>query len=357
MAMKRTSRKGISRRQFMQLSAVGAGAGVLAGCQAAPATGTPIPPTLTPDATAAAVQRLEVMRKYPDVPSRVVHTAGKGVWNGDALDPAVLRRMLDTSITKLTGLGDARKAWAELFSPSDRIAIKVNAFRNSLIWTHVPLVKAVTDSLIDAGVPAGQITLTDYYTDELKTAGYAVNRDGAGVRCYGADSDYKKTVHVSEKTLKLNPAIDGCTALINMPVLKSHMITGITFAMKNHFGSINLPEALHYPSWEKMAALNALPEIKDRTRLIVGDILEANLVYSNGYPYWTADYRGDSILMSYDPVAHDKVGLDILGKLLADTGVDQVVNGDAAVSCLESAAGLGLGANRTENIELVETAA
>jgi hypothetical protein len=358
MTAKRTSRRKITRRQFIQLSAAGAAAGVLAGCQPAqktppPAAGTaiPAPPTPRPAKTVKAADDIH----SPDSPSRVVHTSGAGVWEGDALSPAVLRRMLDTSITGLTGLSDARAAWASLFTSADRIAIKVNAFRNSLIWTHVPLVTAVTDSLIDAGVPAEQITLTDYYTDELETAGFSVNRDGPGVLCYGADSDYKKSLTVGNKQVKLNPAIDGCTALINMPVLKSHMITGITFAMKNHYGSINFPEAMHYPAWDMMAALNALPEIKDRTRLIIGDILEANLVYSNGYPYWKADYRGDSILMGFDPVAHDKVGLDILGKLLADKGVDRIANGDAAIQCLESAAALGLGTNLPEFIERVET--
>jgi hypothetical protein len=152
----------LSRKQFLQLSAAGTAAGLLTGCQAAPAaapTNTAVPPAPTVDAMAAAARRKEVIRFFPDAASRVVQTRGQGVWEGDALSPAVLRRMLDTSITKLTGLTDPRDAWAALFSPDDKIAIKVNAFRNSLIWTHVPLVTAVTDSLIEAGIPAEQITL------------------------------------------------------------------------------------------------------------------------------------------------------------------------------------------------------
>jgi hypothetical protein len=362
MTEKRISPRKLTRKQFLQLSAAGAAAGLLTGCQAMPtnppaATNTALPSTPATHATATATPTSIPTRKPPETPSRVVHTAGAGVWDGDTLSPAVLRRMLDASVTKLTGVSDAHGAWAKLFSPTDRIAIKVNTFRNSLIWTHVPLVTAVTDCLVEAGVPAGQITLTDYYTLELETAGFTSNRDGEGVRCYGADSDYQDKVAIDGANVQLNPVIAGCTALINMPVLKSHMITGLTFALKNHFGSVSIPSALHTQPWSKMAALNALPEIKDRTRLVIGDILEANLEYSNSYPYWKADYRGDSILMSLDPVAHDKVGLDLLTAYLAEKGVSTIPLLEEAKRCLESAAALGLGTNLTEYIEVVETSA
>jgi hypothetical protein len=358
MKPKGRSTQRLNRKQFIQLSAVGA-AGLLTACQGAPSAApscTAIHSAPTADPAEAAARRKEIMRTYPEVPSRVVRTRGEGVWKGDDLSPAILRKMLDASITRLTGLSDAREAWAALFSPDDRIAIKVNAFRNSLIWTHVPLSKAVTDSLLDAGIPAEQITLTDYYTTELEDAGFPVNRDGPGIRCYGADSGYEEEVTIDGAKVKLNPTIADCTALINMPVLKSHMITGITFAMKNHFGSVSSPETLHNPAWTKMASLNALPQIKDRTRLIVGDMLEANLEYAGFYPYWKADYRGDSILMSFDPVAHDAVGLDILTELLAEKGKNVSLL-DSANRCLASGADLGLGTPLPENMDLVEATA
>ncbi|MBN2083649.1 MAG: DUF362 domain-containing protein [Anaerolineales bacterium] len=349
-------KRSLSRKQFLQLSAVGTAAGLLTGCQAAPAaapTETVIPATPTAEPTAAAAGLPEIIRKYPDALSRVVKTKGAGVWEGDALSPAVLRRMLDASITKLTGKSDAREAWAALFSADDKVAIKVNAFRNSLIWTHVPLVTAVTDSLQEAGMPAEQIVIFDAYTTELTTAGFTENRDGAGVRCYGSDYDYPDNFEVAGTKIQLSPIITGCTALINMPVLKSHIITGITFAMKNHFGSTQTPELLHNPAWDKMAGLNALAPIKERTRLIIGDMLEANLHYSGSYPYWKPDYRGDSILMSFDPVAHDTVGLDVLTELLAAEG-SSVSLLDSAQRCLDSGATSGIGTNLPENIEVVE---
>ncbi len=107
------------------------------------------------------------MKFFPTVPSRVIQTHLPGVWSDKNLVPGALRKMLDASITRLTGLNDAREAWAALFKPGERIAIKVNTFSNSLIWTHVPLVTAVTESLQEAGIPAEQITIFDFQTFEL----------------------------------------------------------------------------------------------------------------------------------------------------------------------------------------------
>jgi hypothetical protein len=262
--------------------------------------------------------------------------------------------MLDASITKLTGLDKAGDAWAVLFGPEEHVAIKVNAFRNSLIWTHVPLVIAVTDVLQEVGIPAENIVIFDYWTNELRTAGFEINEDGPGVRCYGTEEAYTRDWEVSGLPTALSDILLGCDALINMPVLKSHMISGITFAMKNHYGSIPAPGVLHRNIGQCIAELNALPPIKDRTRLIIGDVLAACVNYGGSFPYWEPDWIGDSILMSFDPVAHDKVGLDILTQLRMEAGSSPDSLIDMATSCLESAAAAGLGTDDPANMDLVE---
>ena len=125
--------KKLTRREFIKLSSTAAAAGLLAGCGGCAA---PKP----------SVSREDVFKFHPDAPSKVVHAHHAGVWTGTPtelgdsaeentlLAPDALREMLDASIAELTGLEKARDAWAVLFSPEERIAIKVNAFRNSLIW-------------------------------------------------------------------------------------------------------------------------------------------------------------------------------------------------------------------------------
>jgi hypothetical protein len=297
---------------------------------------------------------MDVIKMYPDVPSKVVHTHHAGVWDGEELAPNAIRQMLNASITELTGLNDATEAWAALFAPDERVAIKVNAFRNSIIWTHVPLVMAVVESLQEAGVAAEQIVIFDYLTRELEEAGFPVNRDGAGVRCYGTDSDYTSGWTVMDADIKLSDILLSCDALINMPVLKSHMIAGITFAMKNHYGTLSWPSRLHRSIGRAIAELNSVPPIKDRTRLIIGDMLTACLKYRGSWPYWEPDWTGDSILVSFDPVAHDTVGLQTLTQLMADNGHNPDAVMGMATPCLESGAELELGTNDPEHMEVVE---
>ncbi|MDY7039718.1 MAG: DUF362 domain-containing protein [Chloroflexota bacterium] len=336
--------QGISRREFIRMAAM---AGLLAGCRPVEKLVTPTSapsPTPPPSPTAAPTIKQ----------GRVVRTRHAGVWDGDDLVPAAIRQMLDASITELTGLNDAAAAWAALFDPGERVAIKVNAFRNSIIWTHVPLVIAVTECLQGVGVPAEQIVIFDYRTSELTESGYPVNVDGPGVRCYGTDRNYTAGWEVKSTGIELSDILLGCDALINMPVLKVHSIAGISFAMKNHYGSFSRPDLFHNNIGKSIAQLNSLPPIKDSTRLIIGDVLAAALKQAGSWPYWEADFTGDSILMSFDPVAHDAVGLQMLSQMLTDSGASTAAVTSLTRPCLENGAELGLGTNDPDEMELLE---
>ncbi len=371
----------LSRRDFLRLTAAGLGglaAGpLLSACTPAPSspTATPIPPTATPtrlptdtatplstptattkpQSTLVSSPLPEVIQFYPAVPSKVIQTHLAGVWSNKSLNPAALRKMLDASITKLTGLDEARESWAALFKPGEKILIKVNTFANSIIWTHPPLVQEVTNSLQEAGIPAENITIYDLTTQELANAHYTVNADGPGVRCTGMGQNYSASpVIVNDTHIQLANLLKSCDALINIPILKSHMMSGITFAMKNHYGSFNYPEKLHGDRMRGIAALNAIPEIRGRTRLIIGDALSANLRYANSWPYWQEDWIGDSIFMSFDPVAHDTMGLQLLARELEKSGDSSDALTGMATPYLEYAAELGLGTNDPANMEIVE---
>ncbi len=342
--------RNFSRRDFIKLAAA---TGLLAGCGPVeqPANTSSSQPADTP-VPVMEMSQPDVIKIYPDVPSKVVHTHHPGVWDGENLSPEAIRQMLDASITELTGLNDAIEAWTALFAPGERIAIKVNAFSNSTIWTHAPLVNAVTASLQDAGIPAEQIIIYDS-SSVFEDAGYEVNKDGPGVRCI-EEIDFSGEWPVATRTARLSSTLQSCDALINMPVLKSHMIAGLTFAMKNHFGSVSSPAGLHNPIDQTIAALNALSPIKDRTRLIIGDILEANLRYRGSWPYWEPDWKGDSILMSFDPVAHDTVGLQILEQLQTENNASlSSLLRDKATSYLSTGAELGLGTDQLDNMDMV----
>ena len=328
----------------------------LPNATALPTTTVKIPaaasPTATPPTvTASPPARADLMRTYPAVPSRVVRARHSGVWSGDNLSPEVLSQMLDAAITKLTGLNDASQAWQTLFDPGERIALKVNTIQGSSTWTHVPLVTAITDRLQAIGLSAAQITVYDRSSRELQGAGFKINRDGPGVRCYGTDDAYSGRVTVAGQATRLSNILMQADALINVPLFKQHGITGFTFALKNHYGTINNPSVFHTGQQMRrgLAEISAQPPVKDKTRLIIGDAL--TLVMGNN---WDQPLAGDSLFMSFDPVAHDTVGLQLLGETLTSQGRDPAWNFKQAGYWLASGAELGLGTNDPAQMNVLE---
>jgi uncharacterized protein (DUF362 family) len=377
---KRSTTHYLSRRRFLKLIATG----ILAGCAPKitpqptdkPATKLPPSPTTAPTATPTAVLPTNTPTTQPPdnpttappnthtptpsptltpiptaltpVSGKVVHTRHTRVWDGGALQPHAIRQMLDASITQLTGVDDARAAWSALFAPGERIALKINSIAGASYWTHVPLVMAVAGSLQDAGIPAEQIIIFDRQSRELQGAGYTVNKDGPGVRCYGTDRAYTGGWTLLDQAIGMSDVLLSCDALINIPLLKTHSTSGISFALKNHYGTFDQPGRYHGNIEQALGALNALDAIRDRTRLIIGDAL--NICTHN----WTSAVSGDSILMSFDPVANDAAGLQLFTTAREAAGGNANAAQRKATAWLEYAASLGLGEHRLDAIDKVE---
>ncbi|MGC9396388.1 MAG: DUF362 domain-containing protein [Anaerolineae bacterium] len=303
-----------------------------------PNTHTPTPPpTLTP----APVAR-------PHVLGKVVHTRHASVWDGGNLQPNAIRQMLDASITQLTGLDDAHAAWSALFAPGERVALKVNTIAGASYWTHVPLVMAIAERLQDAGVPAEQIVIFDRLSRELQGAGYTLKTDGPGVRCYGTERAYTAGWTLLDRDVAISDVLLSCDALINIPLLKTHGTSGISFALKNHYGTFDRPGQYHANIERALGALNALDAIRDRTRLTIGDAL--SICTHN----WNNAVTGNSILMSFDPVAHDAVGMELFADARAATGANSAAAAQKVAAWLEHAASLGLGEHALDAIDKVE---
>jgi len=326
--------------------------GTAAPLPVTPPTDTPEPaqptPTTKPTITVTPAgpgwkRRPEVIKFYPDAPSQLVRVHNAGVHtSGDQLVQAALRQMLDVGITHLTGVKDARQAWAALFAPSERIAIKVNTIMSSSYWTPVPLVMAVAQSLQDAGIPAEQIIIFDRDASELKNAGFTINRDGPGVHCTNT-TQYAKGYKLVGINAGLSETLLGCDALINMPILKSHSNAGISFSMKNHYGTFQRPTEFYHSGkgiQRGIAELNALSDIKDRTRLIVGSLL--NFVGASSWT-WSNALPGDSLLFSFDPVAADAYALQEFQKVVTLSGPSPKTVKGLATPWIANAAMLGVG--------------
>jgi len=157
---------------------------------------------------------------------------------------------------------------------------------------------------------------------------------------------------IMDTNVRLSEILMNCHALINVPILKVAMLreVGMTFAMKNHYGTFDRPADFHGERFQRgVAELNALPPIKDRTRLIIGDALTAKTHQGS-----QAVGAGNAVLVSFDPVAHDTIGLQMTGEALVAAGRDPTAATTAASRWLANGAELGLGTDDVENIDLVE---
>ena len=351
-----THLRGMSRRKLIKLLAASLLSGYIPVEQLAmaPVLNSIEDATATQPATLvqAARRRQEIVKAYPDGPSVVARARHNGVWQGEDLSTNAIHQILDASITQLTGLDDATQAWGTLFDPAERIAIKVNTIRGNMVCTHLPLVMAVTVRLQEAGIPAEQIVIFDRTTRELQNAGYPINRDGLGVHCYGTDEHYTGGWSLLGDEIRLSDILLQCDALINIPILKVHSGgAGITYAMKNHYGTFDRPRNYHGGRLAGgIAELNGLPPIRERSRLLIGDALRVVTARR-----WES-VPGDSISMSFDPVALDTIGLQQMHDILTEEGQDTKQTEANARPWLTSAAELGLGTDDPAHIELREIA-
>lgn len=381
-----TNHKSISRRTFLGLGA-GALAAWLAGCRGAnvspaaipvpttlptrtptptpyptpPATDTPLPPTCTPVpptptilpspaptlTPSPALSRAALMAHWPATPtSRVVLVRHDGVWMDDRPDPAIVLQMLDAGLGTLTDQADVLAVWRALFDPGERVLLKVNCI-SAGGPTQPAVTYAVAQRLQEAGLSPENILIFDRTDGELSAAGYTLNDGGTGVQCHGARGTGSEAV-LTQATVRFYQEFDECDAIVNLPTPKQHSMAGISVSMKNHYGSVDRPGALHGNRCDPaIAELNAHPIVCDKTRLIVCAALNVSP------DDWDRPERENALLLSFDPVALDTVARDILvrHREAAGQSVGYIVEGARQ---LATAQALGLGATDASRIDLRE---
>jgi hypothetical protein len=312
-----------------------------------PTTATPTsPPPSTPE-LALKLSRAALMAHWPaTATSRVVLVRHSGVWTGDTPDPVIVLQMLDAGLSTLASVPDVLAVWRALFDPGEQVLLKVNCISHGGP-TQPAVTYAVAQRLQDAGLPAENILIFDRTDHELASAGYTLNEGGPGVQCHGTRGDGSEAV-LTQASVRFYQEIDACDAIVNIPTPKQHGTAGISVAMKNHYGSVNRPGALHGGRCDPaIAELNAQPNVRDKTRLIVGAALNVS-------PRdWNQPARENALLLSLDPVALDTVSRDVLVRHRQAQGLEvgSLIEGAPQLTTAQT---LGVGATDSELIDLQE---
>lgn len=286
----------LSRRDFLKsLAMMGVSVSTLAGCIAGGGSIKPETPQLQNDKSKVVIVRND---------------------NLASLDRDLIRRMIDLAVPQALGVTSADVAWKTLFKPNDTVGIKVNCI-SPIVKSHSQVAHAIGDCLISAGVPPDRIIIWDREDRELVAAGYTLNFDNPGVKCYGTKPrvGYSKelTVSGSVGSRLSNILSRQCTATVNVPVLKDHNISGISMSLKNYFGVIENPNKFHSNNCDPYVAdLYMSPHIKDKNKLIICDAI--NILFEGGPTDCRPDciYKYNGLIVGTDPVAVDQIALLLL---------------------------------------------
>ena len=300
---------GVSRREFLA-GAAALGAASVFGGFATPlfAQGAKISPT----------KKSRVVFGYSD----------KMIDAEQRVDQATISKVIEETMVRLTGTKNSTDAWKSLFDKKDVVGIKVNCAAGKALSSKPQMVRSIVDGLTGIGIPAENIIVWERSDGELEGGGFKLNKDKEGYRCYGVQPDVlyedaavKSGDHEYRVTKMITQKI---TALINLPILKDHGTSGVTTALKNHYGSFVIDDKNIYPIHDNqcspyLAELSAVPAIKDKTRLVLMDAIycgyEGGPVYVPGRQWYE-----NAIVASADPVAIDAVSWEMIDKARKEHG-------------------------------------
>lgn len=116
--------------------------------------------------------------------SPVIWTENADVVQRFAVNPEMIRNMVNSAVLRLTSAQEIGTAWRRLgVTPDDVVGIKITTMGGPLLSTHRPLVQAICDGLQAAGLSPSHIIIWDKYADDMRRSGYApMSSDDTHVR-------------------------------------------------------------------------------------------------------------------------------------------------------------------------------
>ncbi len=223
-----------------------------------------------------------------------------------------LRRGLDL-------LGDPQR----FIKPGDRILLKPNMLSakspDRAVTTHPEIITAMGEIVLDCrgkviigDSPAGMAKNIEHHWEKTGIAAAAARLNAElvcfedrGIRSYQAPDGY---VSISETVLEA----DG---IINLPKLKTHMLTRMTGAVKNMFGVV--------PGFRKSYLHSLAPEPLPFCRFVIAvyrrvipalNVMDAVTAMEGNGPSSGKPVRMGAVILSRDALALDQVACRLIGE-------------------------------------------
>ncbi len=281
---------------------------------------------------------MAVAAAFPDIFARPLSAESRVVEvrddllrrSGDDVNPGVAAKLLNEALRKLLGANSDISVWKKLFSPKERVGIKVSC------------------------LPAKNIIVWERTARELKEAGFRLSRRGvrvAGTDQYANGGYDNRIAFAGSVGTCFSVLMEQVDAVISVPVLKDHDIAGISAGMKNFYGAIYNPNKYHGNGCNPFVAdLCTHPLIRDKLRLVVVDASRVQL--QNGPAYfhrYALEYGG--LIVGTDPVAVDATGWRIVDRERVKMGLKTLKQMNRLPGYIATAEKRGLGHMEEKFIE------
>ena len=275
-------------------------------------------------------------------------------------DEKRVQALLDRAMASYTGKEKPVDAWKSILQPTDKvIGLKVNGLGSKGIATHYALIMAVAERLQQAGVKPGNIIVWEQNQRFLEACGVTVSTDPNKIRCIAADSfgfEDEESSFGSAKIRVCKLLSRECDVIINMPILKDHQMAGVTFAMKNMYGTVDQPRNLHANNCNPAVAdLNSIPVYRSKVRFVIGDAMSS--VYDGG-PSFRPErlWYPNALIIGEDRVAIDSIAWEWIDKKRVEAGVGtlKAAGREPGYIAAAAAAERNLGTNDPNKIHRVE---
>jgi len=326
--------RGCTRRQFLH-GAAAASAGVMALPPFVPIPRAERRAAAAPPAPSAPPWWLE---KYGPA-SRVVDVRAPSVLIDRVVDTGTVNDMIQTGLRALTGLDSIQDAVYTLLGDAPRILLKFNHVGDDILNTNAGIALALLEVLTDAGFAADRFALVE--VPEFVGTQFGTRSATAG---------FDEPITVAGRADQLARWFTEADAVINVGLLKTHPLAGMSGCMKNvSHAIVRHPARYHGEACAPhIAEIVGHPAVSSRLLLNITNAIR--VVCRNG-PDAREEDLGDycGLLMGVDPVAVDAVGLSVL----AEERRRRAMPGTVHAPFIAAAAARGLGRWRPADIERV----
>jgi len=208
---------------------------------------------------------------------------------------------------------------------------------NSMTWIYL-LINQGNKTAEKYSKDIRELLFGNQNLDKLKNIAQKVMTDFANTEIENEEKSYFSSIVTQD-----------ITKLINLCVLKHNTDSGVTFALKNIALGVTTNKVRFHSDFctRSIPEINSFPCIKDKLVLNIGEAAKISLQNAVGRRI-TKDNR---IFFSFDPVAVDRIGLDILENKRREAGLHSVRHEATHIS---ASAKKGLGTDNLNNIEFIE---